>query len=45
MLSSKKLHHLLIGAAIAIVLVVPLGAFAFIKSGLYNVAASKPHRR
>jgi hypothetical protein len=29
-----KLHHLLIGAGIAIVVVVPLGAFAFIESGL-----------
>ena len=38
-----KLHHLLIGAGIAIVVIVPLGAFAFIKSGLYDVAASRPH--
>jgi mono/diheme cytochrome c family protein len=43
--SWKKLHPILIGAGIAILLVVPLGAFAFIKSGLYNVAASHPHTR
>jgi mono/diheme cytochrome c family protein len=41
----KKLHHILIGAAIALVLIVPLGAFAFVKSGIYNVAASHPHTR
>jgi mono/diheme cytochrome c family protein len=40
-----KLHHLLIGAGIAIVVVVPLGAFAFIESGLYDVAASRPHTK
>ena len=41
----EKLLHLLIGAAIAIVLIVPLGAVAFIKSGIYNVGASKPHTK
>ena len=41
----KKLHHILIGAAIALVLIVPFGAFAFVKSGVYNVAASHPHTR
>jgi mono/diheme cytochrome c family protein len=40
-----KLHHLLVGAGIAIVVIVPLGAFAFIESGLYDVAASRPHTR
>src|SRR5207245_2576713 len=35
--------HILIGAGIGIMLVVPLGAYAFVKSGLYNVAASHPH--
>jgi mono/diheme cytochrome c family protein len=39
----EKLRHLAIGAGIGIVLVVPLGAYAFVKSGLYNVAASRPH--
>ena len=41
----SKLHHLLIGAGIAIVAIVPLGAFAFIKSGIYDVGASRPHTR
>ena len=41
----SKLHHLLIGAGIAIVGIVPLGAFAFIKSGLYDVGASRPHTK
>jgi cytochrome c553 len=41
----KKLLHILIGAAIAIVFVVPLGVFAFVKSGLFNVGASSPHTK
>ena len=40
-----KLHHLLIGAGIALVLIVPLGVFGFVKSGIYNVAASHPHTK
>ena len=36
---------MLIGAAIAIVVIVPLGAFAFVKSGVYDVAASHPHTK
>lgn len=40
-----KLLILLIGAAIATAVIVPLGAFAFIKSGVYDVAASKPHTK
>ena len=36
---------MLIGAAIAMAVVVPLGAVAFIKSGLFDVAASKPHTK
>ena len=40
-----NLHHLLIGAAIALAVIVPLGAFAFVKSGMFNVAASSPHTR
>jgi hypothetical protein len=39
----EKLRHLVVGAGIGIVLVVPLGAYAFVKSGLYDVAASRPH--
>jgi hypothetical protein len=44
-LSWKTLRHFLIGAGIAIVLVVPLAVFAFIKSGIYDIAASKPHTK
>jgi mono/diheme cytochrome c family protein len=40
-----KLQHVLIGGAIAIVLLVPLGAWTYVKSGLYNVGASKPHTK
>lgn len=36
---------MLIGAAIAIVLVVPSGVYAFVESGLFNVAASHPHTK
>ena len=36
---------MIIGGAIALVLVMPLGAFVFIKSGLFNVAASHPHTK
>jgi cytochrome c553 len=39
----EKLQHILIGAAIALVVIAPLGTFAFVKSGIYNVGASKPH--
>ena len=41
----EKLLHILIGGAIGIAVVVPLGAFAFVKSGIYNVAASHPHTK
>jgi mono/diheme cytochrome c family protein len=40
-----KLHHLLIGAVIALAVIVPLGTFAFVKSGIFNVGASSPHTR
>jgi cytochrome c553 len=43
--SWNKLHHILIGAAIAIAIVVPLGVFAFVRSGLFNVGASSPHTK
>ena len=36
---------MLIGAAIGIAVVVPLGAYVFVKSGIYNVAASHPHTK
>ena len=41
----KKLLHILLGAIIGIVVVVPLGVYAFIKSGVFNVAASHPHTK
>ena len=41
----RKLRHILIGAAVALAIVVPLGGFAFVKSGLYNVGASHPHTK
>jgi cytochrome c553 len=44
-LSWKTLRHFLIGAGIAIVLVVPLAVFVFVKSGVYDIAASKPHTK
>jgi cytochrome c553 len=36
---------MLIGAAIGIAVVVPLGAYAFVKSGVFNVGASAPHTK
>lgn len=36
---------MLIGAAIAIAVVVPGGVFAFVKSGVFDVAASSPHTK
>jgi mono/diheme cytochrome c family protein len=41
----KNLRHHLIGAIVGIVLVVPLCALAFVKSGIYNVAATSPHTK
>lgn len=39
----EKLQQILVGAVAALVVLVPLGAFAFVKSGIYDVGASKPH--
>jgi len=36
---------MLIGAAIAIALIMPFCVYAFVKSGLFNVAASDPHTK
>jgi cytochrome c553 len=36
---------MLIGAAIGIAIVVPLGVYAFVKFGVYDVAASSPHTK
>jgi hypothetical protein len=41
----KHLLHLAVGAAIAVVVIVPLGALAFIKSGIYDVGAARPHTK
>lgn len=41
----EKLQHMLVGAAIALVLVVPLGVYAFVKSGVFNVGATSPHTK
>jgi cytochrome c len=41
----EQLKHLIIGAMVAIAIIVPLGAFAFVKSGIYNVGASRPHTK
>lgn len=39
----RQLQHVLIGAAFAGLVIVPLITFTFVKSGLYNVGASRPH--
>ena len=39
----EKLQHILFGALIATAVIVPIGAFSFVESGLFNVAASSPH--
>jgi mono/diheme cytochrome c family protein len=41
----KKLNHMLIGAAIAVLVIVPLGGWAFVESGLFNAGASSPHSK
>ena len=40
-----KLLYLLVGAAIAAALLAGLGALAYIKSGVFNVGATKPHTK
>jgi cytochrome c553 len=42
---SKQLRHVIIGAVIAIAVLLPLGTFAFVKSGLFNAGASSPHTK
>ena len=41
----EKLRALVVGGLVAVAVVVPLGAFAFVKSGVFNVGASHPHTR
>jgi mono/diheme cytochrome c family protein len=40
-----RLHHLLTGVAIGVVLVVPLGVALFVNSGVFNVGASARHSK
>ena len=40
-----KLLQVGIGVVAAFAVLGPVGAFAFVKSGIYNVAASKPHTK
>jgi mono/diheme cytochrome c family protein len=41
----KKLHHLIIGAAIGVLVLVPVGVYAFVKLGVYDVGASQRHTK
>lgn len=43
--SREKLLHILLGAIIAIAVLVPLGVYGFVKSGIYNVGASQRHTK
>jgi cbb3-type cytochrome c oxidase subunit III len=40
-----QLKHMLIGAAAAIALIVPLGVYSYVRSGLFNASASRPHTK
>ena len=44
-MTRMKLLHIVLGAVVAIVFLVPLGTYAFVKSGLFNVGASHPHTK
>ena len=44
-MTRKQLLHILVGAGLGILVLVPLAALAFVKSGIYNVAASQPHTK
>ncbi|MES2327908.1 MAG: cytochrome c [Pseudomonadota bacterium] len=41
----EKLLHIGLGGGLALAVLVPLGTFAFVKSGMFNVGASSPHSR
>jgi len=41
----NKLQHITLGAAVAIGLILPLGALALVKSGIYDVGASRRHTK
>lgn len=44
-MNREKLLQIGIGAAVAFAVIAPLGAFAYIRSGIYNVGASSPHTK
>ena len=41
----EKLLQIALGAAITIAVLLPLGVLAYVKSGIYDVAASNPHTK
>ncbi|MFL6721764.1 MAG: c-type cytochrome [Sphingomonas sp.] len=41
----EKLLHIGLGGGLALAVLAPLGALAFVKSGIYNVGASSPHTK
>ena len=41
----EKLLHIGIGAVVALAVIVPLAAFTYVKSGVYDVGASSPHTK
>jgi mono/diheme cytochrome c family protein len=41
----EKLLHIGLGGGLALAVLVPLGGYAFVKSGIYNAGASSPHTR
>ena len=44
-MSREKLLHIALGAIVAITLLVPLAVLAVVKSGIYNVGASRRHTK
>jgi cytochrome c553 len=41
----RNIHILLVGMALCLLLLVPLGGFVFVKAGLYDVGSSKRHTK
>jgi mono/diheme cytochrome c family protein len=39
----KTMQHMVIGAILVIAIAAPIGVVVYVKSGVFNVAASKPH--
>ena len=44
-MDQKQLQHMIVGGVIAIAIVVPVGVYAFVKSGVFDVGASSPHTK